>query len=106
MLNSIGRTGGKCDGVACGSCPLHGDNVRCAAFEGEHPEEATAVVRKWAEKHPHKTRKDVLLEKFPNAKIDIDVLRLCAGSLGLVDGWNGVKDCKYDWCEDCWNEEV
>lgn len=69
MLNSLGRTDGKCNGVLCKNCPLYLQNNKfdcnCNNFEAEHSIEATEVVRKWAEEHPRKTRKDVLLKTFP-----------------------------------------
>lgn len=59
----------------------------------------------YLEKHPRKTRKDVLLEKYPNALMHSDGIcpQACAKLLGL---------CSYDECkcnEDClhcWNTEV
>lgn len=110
MLNSIGRTGSQCNGVNCSSCPLsisnNSNSVICSIFEMEHPEEATGIVRKWAKEHPRKTRKDVLLEKFPSAKIDNGTPRPCAGALGLVDGWHSGDDCSHISCKNCWNTEV
>ena len=71
----------------------------------EYPIEATEIVRKWAEEHPRKTRKDVLLEKFPNAVMHFenDYPRTCAECLGL---------CTHDECQsaescfECWYTEV
>lgn len=110
MLNSIGRTGIGCIGVQCSCCPLSRDkNARhmlCVNFEIEYPDEATEVVRKWAEKHPKKTRKDVLLEKFPNAIINNGTPRPCAGALGFVDGWHSADNCSHISCKNCWDTEA
>lgn len=103
MLNSFGRTSEMCNGVSCDDCPLNGDNKGCDYFEGEHPLEATEIVRKWAEEHPRKTRKDILLEVFPNAQLDSSTQRplVCASDLGFC------TDCpSVDNCEICWNMEV
>lgn len=104
MLNSFGRTHGKCNGVLCQDCPLHLQNkfsCDCPNFEANHPLEATEIVRKWAEEHPRKTRKDVLLEKFPNAELGEDGVPLaCAEPLG----WHCV--CGRGGCRICWNVEV
>ncbi|CDA90575.1 uncharacterized protein BN553_01567 [Firmicutes bacterium CAG:238] len=107
MHNSLGRTDGQCVGVECTACPLSRDNNDfdsiCGDFEIEHPIEATEIVRKWAEEHPRKTMKDILLEKFPNAKLDSSTQRplACAFALGLCP-----KCTPFDDCEDCWNTEA
>lgn len=89
MLNSLGRTSSICDGIECDTCPLSTQNnklnVTCTDFEIKYPLEATEIVRKWAEEHPRKTRKDVLKETFPNASIDDN----CALKLGLCS----IDDC-------------
>lgn len=106
MLNSLGRIGGDCDAVACTMCPLsshmNGYKVTCSHLEIEYPLKATEIVRKWAEEHPRKTRKDVLLEKFPNATL-MDNNRgymICAEYLGLC------SNCESNNCAKCWNTEV
>lgn len=107
MLDSLGRIEDQCVGVECHECPLsrynNGFNSICCDFEIEHPIDATEIVRKWAEEHPRKTRKDVLLEKFPNAKLDSITQRpsACAFTLGLCP-----KCTPFDDCEECWNTEV
>lgn len=45
--------------------------------ESEYPLESTEIVHKWTGAHPKKTRKGVLLEKFPKARM----------------GYNGTPDC-------------
>lgn len=113
MLDSLGREGRTssymCAGTECGDCPLskwkNGQNLSCAKLEFKYPLKATEIVRKWAEEHPRKTRKDVLLEKFPNAVMHFenDYPRTCAECLGL---------CTHDECQsaescfECWYTEV
>ena len=41
----------------------------CTAWRKTHPDEAVAIVEKWAKEHPVKTRQSVFLEQFPNAPI-------------------------------------
>lgn len=105
MLDSLGRIKGQCVGVvSCSACPLssdnNGSNHICCFFEIEHPIEATEIVRKWAEEHPRKTRKDVLKKAFPNASIDDN----CVIKLGLCS----IDDCRNIGgdCFRCWNTEV
>ena len=107
MLNSLGRINDKCLGVKCSMCPLSNVNnefaLACDVFEVQYPFEATKIVRKWAEEHPRKTMKDILLEAFPNARIDSDTQRplVCAFDLGLCP-----KCTPFDDCAECWNTEV
>lgn len=106
MLDSLGRKTGGCTEVDCHICPLancnNGVDIACSAFEIEHPLEATEIVRKWAKEHPRKTRKDVLLEKLPNALMFKEGYpQTCCALLGFC------SECeKTDTCEDCWNMEV
>lgn len=46
--------------------------VFCADFIKRHPEEAVAIVEKWAKEHPRKTRQSEFLKLFPNARIAPD----------------------------------
>lgn len=116
MLNSLGRKGGKCSGVPCEVCPLYRSREddltipfdfvkKCENFESEHPIEATEIVRKWAKEHPRKTRRNVLLEKFPKAILDKNGQPcVCAQMLGLRDYDNICEDKEE--CLQCWNTEV
>ena len=109
MLDSLGRIDDQCVGVECLACPLsrknNGFDSNCCDFEVEHPIEATEIIRKWAEEHPRKTRKDVLLEKFPNAILDKNGQPcVCAQMLGLRDYDNICEDKEE--CLQCWNTEV
>lgn len=106
MLNSLGRIEAKCVGADCLLCPLsdhnNGCGMVCGVFETNYPLEATEVVRKWAEEHPRKTRKDVLLEKLPNALMFKEGYpQTCCALLGFC------SECeKTDTCEECWNTEA
>lgn len=105
MLDSLGRIDGICGGgEGCEICPLssnrNGWATVCYNFEIEHPIEATEIVRKWAKEHPIKTRKDVLIEKFPNAQFKKDgTPKSCAENLGMCQ-------CNNNSCSECWNTEV
>lgn len=107
MLDSLGRIDGICGGgEGCEICPLssnrNGWDTVCYNFEIEYPIEATEIVRKWAKEHPRKTRKDVLLEKFPNAlTFKEGHPQSCCALLGFCS-----KCENSDTCEECWNTEV
>lgn len=108
MIKSLGNIDGKCrDGKGCEICPLssnkNGRDTICSNFEVEHPLEATEIVKKWAEEHPRKTKKDVLLEKFPKAELGSNGVPItCTKFLGF----DAFKECVKVSCEECWNTEV
>ena len=60
----------------CEECGLSYTNNKtdlvCADFIQRHPEEAVAIVEKWAKEHPRKTRQSEFLKMFPNARIAPD----------------------------------
>ena len=60
----------------CEECGLSYINNKtdlvCADFIKRHPEEAVAIVEKWAQEHPRKTRQSEFLKLFPNARIAVD----------------------------------
>lgn len=41
----------------------------CPVWQRTHPEEAVAIMEKWAAAHPIKTRQSVFLEQWPDACI-------------------------------------
>ncbi len=106
MLKALGHTdkGHVYCNADCTKCPLsHWNNKGggdCRSFEANYPDEATDAVRKWAEEHPARTRKDMLHEAFPKATIDGN----CARKLGLCS----EDDCRNIGgdCFKCWNTEV
>lgn len=106
MFNSLGRTDGMCIGVSCDDCPFYllknKLHYHCYNVEADYPLKATEIVRKWAEEHPRKTRKDVLLEKFSNALIgEDDCPEACAETLGMCQCPGNVMSCN-----ECWNMEA
>lgn len=110
MLDSLGcirQTSGTCDGLECNKCPLskykNGYDLSCSTFEIKYPLEATEIVRKWAEEHPRKTRKNILFEKFPGAKLkENGGPYACCWQLGMAT----KEECNGITCMDCWNTEV
>lgn len=103
MLNSLGRISGRCNLVNCEDCPLSSFNAKhklsCSAFELEYPEEAAAIIKKWAEEHPQKTILMDFLEKYPKARLDKGIPIICAKHLGYI------KECD-SYCTECWNRPL
>ena len=64
--------GKMCDGN-CRKCEFGKKASRaepCHCWRNAHPEEAVAIVEKWAKEHPVKTRQSVFLEQWPDARIN------------------------------------
>lgn len=94
-----------CGSTICEDCPLKkvkGRACLIGLIKGHKVETAAEqleVLRKWAEKHPIKTYKDVFLERLPNARTDE-----AGRPLACRDVVFGIeKRCTAN-CADCWNE--
>ena len=93
----------------CEECGLSYTNNKtdhvCGDFIKRHPEEAVAIVEKWAKEHPRKTRQSEFLKMFPRAK---------RGEDGLIvfcpKDFDSKIECGHDPCGECrkkyWLEEV
>ena len=72
-------------GQECRNCPLDKINktydINC--FDRGFEEEAAAIVEKWAELHPAKTRQSVFLKLYPNAAINDGAIKLCPLDLNV-----------------------
>ena len=75
-----------------------------------HPEEAVAIVERWAKEHPRKTRQSELLKIFPNARRWDNFINICPQTIEKfdcpqkheMDNWKSCTECKGQY----WNEEV
>lgn len=102
----------------CEECGLSYVNNKtdrvCGDFIKRYPEEAVAIVEKWAKEHPRKTRQEKFLEMFPDALISEGVLKI--EPCELIDSKLNSEEChSYDefglsGCYECrknyWTEEV
>ncbi len=98
----------------CEECGLSYVNNKtdhvCGDFIKRHPEEAVAIVEKWAKEHPLKTRQSELLKIFPNARRWDNFIDLCPQMIEKfdcpqkhgMDNWKFCAECKGRY----WNEEV
>lgn len=107
MFDSLGRTGGRCKGVNCKSCPFDSSNngMRCGCvdFQVEYPEKAVAIVEKWSKENPRKTILQDFLEKYPNAKTDSKgEPKTCCVNLG----YKKYDECDLGNCNSCWNRSL
>ena len=73
--------------TCCNGCPAFNacNNNLCCAVGNESTLDATAqiaIVEEWSAAHPRKTRQEVFLEQWPNAKVFVDgVLDFCPQEL-------------------------
>lgn len=66
---------------SCRGCPICNERkterVSCDKYMCKYPEKAVAIVKKWSEEHPIKTRQSEFLKHYPDAKIEDGVIRIC-----------------------------
>ena len=54
----------------------------CNGYIINHPEEAVAIVERWAKEHPRKTRQNELLKLFPRVSMTADgIIAFCPDSM-------------------------
>ena len=78
----------------------------CTAWRKNHPDEAVAIVEKWAKEHPIKTRQSVFLEQYPETRIGDDgVLQINPCSISASHR-NALGNCATMGreCHDCRRE--
>ena len=111
MLNSLGRTEGRCYDVECSTCLFcsknNGIGVGCGELELSYPERAIEIIEKWSQGHPQKTILQDFLEKYPKAKLRNDgtPTGVCPEDLGYCKGRYCNEINKLD-CLACWNRPL
>lgn len=97
-------------GTGCIGCPAY-DESHCVVSSAStlDAKEQVAIVEKWSAAHPRKTRQDVFLEQWPNAKVSIDgVLDFCPLMLDkrYTCQSTDVEMCCQSCCREFWMQEV
>lgn len=99
-------------GHCSNKCPAR--NIQCLDLDNLNTdaEELVALVEAWSAAHPRKTREDVFLEQYPEAKcLEDGVLAICPTALSSAYR-NNIGGCKSleKRCADCrrefWMQEV
>lgn len=99
----------------CEECGLSYVNNKtdhvCGDFVKRHPEEAVAIVEKWAKEHPIKTRQSEFLKMFPRAERGEDgLIVFCPENFDSKIECPSKKGGGYGQCNECrkkyWLEEV
>lgn len=91
----------------CEDCPIdHSEFAPCPEIIGKAPEDSVSVVEQWSKYHPRRTYLSVLLERFPNTKLDEErdnLPEFCPDALFGGECWeyceSGVR------CIECWSRE-
>ena len=90
------------DGQGCDACPMHD---LCSGGLRVYPDEAEAILAKWAAEHPEKTIADDFFERCPNAmKDDMKIPYVCAKHCGYL----APTYCERvpQRCADCWRRPL
>lgn len=93
--------------TTCEKCPLYlfDKDVHCKYTMCYCPDEAEAILAKWAEEHPEKTIADDFFEAHPKAPGFGDKKPLvCAVHCGYID--RCPYDCSSLQCEKCWSRPL
>lgn len=85
----------------------------CPVWQRTHPEEAVAIMEKWAAAHPVKTRQSVFLEQYPETRLSEDGILLICPRMIYAEYRDEDGSCNrvnYGTCADCrrefWPAEV
>ena len=97
--------------TGCYGCPAsncEGELLFCAVGQDSTVDAKAqiAIVEKWSKEHPRKTRQDVFLEQWPEAKVNEDgVLLLCPAIVSSAHR-NPYGNCGSlsELCDDCYRE--
>ncbi len=109
------KTLGRMCNVECIRCEFwkrRSSGESCIYWQKNHPEEAVAIVEKWAKEHPVKTRQSELLKLFPGAEPMKDgVLAICPKAFSPeYKDERGLCKWHYADCDNCcrqfWSAEV
>ena len=88
----------------CTGCKIESkmSGMHCAEYIEKHPEQAVAIVEKWAEEHPPETRLTEFLKHYPNVLMEDDgTPEVCVNELGLKRDDGCISNCIK-----CWNTPI
>ena len=109
LLKAMDR---MCDETLCSSCPVNnvtidGKRRGCKVLRRECPEKFLAIVEKWAEEHPLKTRQSEILKMCPNAKLGPDgVLSACPNEFDHGMDESCIKKVCAECKKEFWLKEI
>lgn len=101
-----------CDSFeTCGMCPAF--EFSCSELRKiQQNPTIVSIVERWSKENPRKTRQDVFLEQYPEAKcLEDGAIVICPAALSSAYR-NSIGECKSpeEYCKDCrrefWMQEV
>lgn len=95
-----------CECLKCEFRKVRSGIETCPVWQRTHPEEAVAIVEKWAADHPIKTRQSEFLKYYPDAQIDSGCLNACPMDIFGDMGINCNKQTCYECKKEFWLTEV
>lgn len=95
-----------CECLKCEFRKVRSGIETCPVWQRTHPEEAVAIVEKWAADHPIKTRQSEFLKHYPDAQIDSGCLNACPMDIFGDMGINCNKQTCYECKKEFWLTEV
>lgn len=94
---------------SCRGCAIQEviGSAPCKVWVTEHPEEAVAIVQKWAEENPVKTFLSDLLEKYPKIPLEPDgTPDFCPHALGYCESRVDCPPLPKEGCYKCWSKPL
>ena len=95
-----------CECLKCEFRKVRSGIETCPVWQRTHPEEAVAIVEKWAAEPPAKTRQSEFLKYYPDAQIDSGCLNACPMDIFGDMGINCNKQTCYECKKEFWLTEV
>lgn len=88
--------------LSCSIGKIAGVSTVCSNMVKKEPEKYVAIVEKWSDENPVKTRQSEFLKMFPNADVQNDIIRICPKKLDQ----NSVtsEECSRSGCFECRKE--
>lgn len=96
-----------CECLKCEFRKVRSGIETCPVWQRTHPEEAVAIVEKWAKEHPAKTRQNEFLKHYPDARILAHgCLNACPMNVFSDTGINCNAQPCYECKKEFWLAEV
>lgn len=96
--------------TTCEKCPLYlfDKDVHCKCTMCYCPDEAEAILAKWAEEHPEKTIADDFFEKHPKALRGTGCMKDTPLACAYQCGYGRSRDdmCGTSYCAECWRRPL
>lgn len=103
MCERYWQVDGDCDGCPMVNVDECNELRNMVDDAGKAVGKVVETVEKWSNEHPRKTRQDVFLEQYPNAKLSDNVMAICPKAIDI--SFSCRLDC-YACRQEFWMQEV